>query len=178
MEILNVIDYFMAKRVVTKVGDVFCANIDGKYKRYLQYIVSDLEQLNSDVIRVFKEKYPIDAEPKLDEVVKGEVDFYAHCVVSGGVKRGLWEKVGKCADVGDVEHIIFRCKGIMIDGDFKDDYGWRVWYVNQPMVEYHSLRDEHKQSFLGSVFLPESILYKMKNGLYIGATGILELDFS
>ena len=114
----------MAKRVVTKVGDVFCANIDGKYKRYLQYIVSDLEQLNSDVIRVFKEKYPIDAEPKLDEVVKGEVDFYAHCVVSGGVKRGLWEKVGKCADVGDVEHIIFRCKGIMIEGDFKDDYGY------------------------------------------------------
>ena len=82
----------MAKRVVTKVGDVFCANIDGKYKRYLQYIVSDLTQLNSDVVRVFKEKYPIDAEPKLDEVVKGEVDFYAHCVVSGGVKKRL---VGK-----------------------------------------------------------------------------------
>ena len=66
----------------------------------------------------------------------------------------------------------------MIDGDFKDDYGWRVWYVNQPMVKYHSLRDEHKQSFLGSVFPPECILYKMKNGLYIGATGKEELDFS
>ena len=37
----------MKKRVITKIGDVFCVAIDGKYKKYLQYIVNDLTQLNN-----------------------------------------------------------------------------------------------------------------------------------
>lgn len=157
----------MAKRVVTKVSDVFCANIDGKYKRYLQYIVSDLTQLNSDVVRVFKEKYPIDAEPKLDEVVKGEVDFYAHCVVSGGVKRGLWEKVGKCADVGDIENIIFKDKGEYVREE-QDD--WCIWKINQDFipVSIDNLERIYKNSYFGIVFTPEDVFYKMKNGVYYG----------
>lgn len=47
----------MAKRIVTKIGDVFCAEIDNRIKRYFQYIVNDMEQLNSSVIRVFKTHY-------------------------------------------------------------------------------------------------------------------------
>lgn len=31
----------MAKRIVTKAGDVFCADIDNQSKRYFQYIVND-----------------------------------------------------------------------------------------------------------------------------------------
>ena len=39
----------MLKRIKnTVIGDVFCAKIDENHKRYLQYIVSDLTQLNSD----------------------------------------------------------------------------------------------------------------------------------
>ena len=160
----------MAKRVVTKVGDVFCANIDGKYKRDRQYIVSDFTQLNSDVVRVFKEKYPIDAEPKLDEVVKGEVEFYAHCVVSGGVKRGLWEKVGKCADVGDIENIeniIFKDKR---DYDREEQDDWYIWKINQDFipVSIDNLERIYKNSYFGIVFTPEDVFYKMKNGVYYG----------
>jgi hypothetical protein len=157
----------MAKRVVTKVGDVFCANIDGKHKRYLQYIVSDLTQLNSDVVRVFKEKYPIDAEPKLDEVVKGEVDFYVHCVVSGGVKRGLWEKVGKCADVGDIENIIFKDKG-EYNREEQDD--WYIWKINQDFipVSIDNLKRIYKNSYFGIVLTPETIYHKLKFGIYYG----------
>lgn len=44
----------MTKRIVTKIGDVFCAEIDNRIKRYFQYIVNDMEQLNSSVIRVLK----------------------------------------------------------------------------------------------------------------------------
>ena len=138
----------MAKRVVTKVGDVFCANIDGKYKRYLQYIVSDLTQLNSDVVRVFKD----------------EVEFYAHCVVSGGVKRGLWEKVGKCADVGDVENIIFKRKGDYTRPDIQND--WSVWRINKDFLYVGILEGEFKHSYIGLVFTPEDVFYKMKNGVY------------
>ena len=29
------------KRIVTKIGDVFCAEIDGQYKRFFQYFAID-----------------------------------------------------------------------------------------------------------------------------------------
>ena len=79
------------KRRITKVGDVFCVAIDDKYKKYLQYIASDLTQLNSDVVRVFNELYPINDVVNPSEVVNGTVDFYAHCSTSLGIKKGLWE---------------------------------------------------------------------------------------
>ena len=60
----------MAKRVITKIGDVFVALIDNTYKVYFQYIVNDLSLLNSDVIRVFKKKYLKDEQPTLQEIIK------------------------------------------------------------------------------------------------------------
>lgn len=44
----------MAKRVVTKIGDIFSVPISDKEKRYMQLIAFDLTQLNSDVVRIFK----------------------------------------------------------------------------------------------------------------------------
>lgn len=46
-----------SKRIVTKAGDVFCAEIDGKYKCFFQYIINDVVQKkNSNVVRVFKRR--------------------------------------------------------------------------------------------------------------------------
>ena len=42
----------MAKRIVTKIGDVFCSEIDGQCKRFFQYFAIDSTMLNSSVIRV------------------------------------------------------------------------------------------------------------------------------
>ena len=64
-------------RANTKLGDVFSIKIDDKFKKYIQYIANDLTQLNSDVIKVFKETYSIKSTPDLSEVVKGDIDFYA-----------------------------------------------------------------------------------------------------
>ena len=36
--------------------------IDNKFKAYFQYITTDMIQLNSTVIRVFKKHYPMDKE--------------------------------------------------------------------------------------------------------------------
>ena len=41
-------------RGYAKIGDVFVVKVDDKSKKYFQYIISDLTQLNSDVIRAFK----------------------------------------------------------------------------------------------------------------------------
>lgn len=30
----------MVKRIVTKIGNIFCAEIDGEYKCYFQYIAN------------------------------------------------------------------------------------------------------------------------------------------
>ncbi len=92
----------MTKRVITNIGDVFCAKINN-YKIYLQYVANDLSQLNSDVVRVFKTKYPIKTTPDLSEVINGDVDFYAHCVTSAGIRRGLWEKVD------NIKNVIWGC---------------------------------------------------------------------
>lgn len=58
------IRYQIMARINTKIGDVFSVKIDNN-KKYFQYIVSDLTQLNSDVIRAFKKVYPINAHPDL-----------------------------------------------------------------------------------------------------------------
>ena len=41
-------------RTITKVGDVFSVLIDTNTKKYFQYVGNDLMQLNSDVIKTFK----------------------------------------------------------------------------------------------------------------------------
>ena len=95
----------MAKRIVTKIGDVFCVEIDNQCKRYFQYIVNDMEQLNSSVIRVFKLHYPIDYKPIIDDIVKDEVEFYAHTVLRAGIVNNAWYKVGKSKDLGGDEYM-------------------------------------------------------------------------
>lgn len=70
----------MVRRIVTKTGDIFCAEIDNQYKKYFQYIVNDKEMLNSSVIGVFKTHYSMDHKPVCNEIVKDEVYFYAHTV--------------------------------------------------------------------------------------------------
>lgn len=42
------------KRIVTRIGNVFCAEIDNECKRFFQYVANDIECLNSSVIRVFR----------------------------------------------------------------------------------------------------------------------------
>lgn len=54
-------------KTYTKIGDVFSAKTDEKTKKYFQLIAYDLTQLNSDVIRVFKERYPINSNPDLSK---------------------------------------------------------------------------------------------------------------
>lgn len=108
----------MAKRIVTRIGNIFCAEIDGKYKVYFQYIANDTEALNSSVIRGFKRKYPLDYKPNIDEIVKDEVVFYLHTVLREGIENGIWYKVGKSDDLelDKLNRIWFA----LLDSDYYD----------------------------------------------------------
>ncbi len=98
-------------RANTKLGDVFLVKINDAEKKYMQYIISDMTQLNSDVIRAFKKVYPIDTPSDLEEIGKDDVEFYAHCVTEWGIQFGFWEKVGNIKEVGKTDHILFRDSG-------------------------------------------------------------------
>ena len=90
----------MAKRIVTKIGDVFCVEIGNEYKCFFQYIEKDLEQLNSSVIRAFKTRYPMDYKPVIEDIVKDEILFYKHTILRVGIEDGAWYKVGKSKELG------------------------------------------------------------------------------
>jgi len=155
------------KRVITKIGDIFSAKVDDHTKKFFQLIAFDLTQLNSDVVRAFKSSYPIDENPNFSVIVNDDVQFYAHCAASVGVKLGYWEKVGNCQDLGEIEHIRFRTT---------PDYGtmpgqepvlvssnWYVWHINDlDFTHVGRLEGKNRDAHIGLVMSPVGIIELLK----------------
>ncbi|MCX8524344.1 hypothetical protein OF897_10530 [Chryseobacterium formosus] len=161
----------MAKRIATKIGDVFSVQISETEKRYMQLIAIDLTQLNSDVIRAFKKKYSINDKPKLEEIVKDEVFFYAHCVTKFGIKLNLWTQIGNIEDVGDIRLPLFRGSrdsGKKINNEvIKVSENWYVWRINdENFTPVGKLEGNNKKADLGLVVNPYDIVDRMKTGQY------------
>nr|NQU91950.1 hypothetical protein [Bacteroidota bacterium] len=154
------------KRANSKIGDVFSVKIDGHSKKYLQYIVNDLTQLNSDIIRAFIAVYPIDAIYDLSEVVNGEVEFYAHCVTKLGIKLGFWERVGNIANVGKIDHILFRDSSDYGNPQIKISHNWWIWKINEEQRQIGKLEGVNQKAEIGLVINPESIVHRMRTGEY------------
>ncbi|NML22437.1 hypothetical protein HHL16_16250 [Pseudoflavitalea sp. G-6-1-2] len=153
-------------RTNTKIGDVFSAKVNSNKKKYFQYIISDITQLNSDVIRVFKNSYPIDSNPDLNDVISGEVEFYAHCITKLGVKMGYWNLIGNIPDVGRTDHILFRDSGDYGNPTIKVSQDWWVWKINEDQKRVGELLGENQKAEVGLVINPESIVYRMRTGEY------------
>ncbi len=156
-------------RIVTKIGDVFAVNIDETTRKYFQYVANDLTQLNSSVIRAFRQKYDPGSRVDLSEVVKGEVDFYAHCVLKWGIQLGYWEKVGKVADVGKVE-VLFRdtndCGWKLGEEPVVISEKWFVWKINEKHQSIGRLTGEYLKAEIGVVVNAEDIVTRMRSGAY------------
>ena len=165
------------KRIVTKIGDVFCAEIEGAFKCFFQYVANDLYQLNSSVIRVFKKRYPMDYEPIIEEIVKDEVLFYAHTILKFGIEYNAWYKVGKSKDMGDsaLSKVVFgRAQstryspkhGIMHINPLEN---WWIWKINQNHICIGKLPLKYHDTLeLGEVYPFNSIIKKIKYGYYLG----------
>ena len=162
----------MAKRIVTKIGDVFCVEVDGRYKQFFQYIANDLTCLNSSTIRVFQKEYPMEYKPVVDDIVKDEVMFYAHTVLKFGIQEGVWYKVGKSADIGldTLNNVLFGIPlpiryedGKMMDLDYLGN--WVVWKVNQPWLRIGELKEKDAHLIEeGSVMPYTEIAERIKYG--------------
>ena len=156
-------------RVYTKIGDVFSVKIDENNKKFFQLIAFDLTQLNSDVIRAFKNIYSINENPNLSEIVNKDVEFYAHCVAKWGVKMNLWEKVGNTTEIGDITHILFRGtsdSGSKPGEQVKVSYKWYVWNINGKFRDVGKLVGENRKAEIGTVVNPYDIVERIKTGKY------------
>lgn len=164
----------MAKRIVTKIGDIFCVEIDNKYKRFFQYFCSDMTQLNSSVIRVFKNTYSMDYIPVLKDIITDEVDFYAHTILRVGIELNTWYKVGKLLIDFDAE-IKIPTFGTCLDIEYINgrnirvdpDKNWTIWKINQDPIKIGKIPNT-----LSNVVQPGSVkpfieIYdRMKYGYY------------
>lgn len=154
-----------------RIGDVFYAQIDSKYKKYFQYIAKDLNMLNSDVIRVFKKKYKEKETPELSEIMKDDIDFYAHCVVKWGVKMGLWKKEGNYQSEINFDNVLFRdtddCGKTNSEEIVRISENWHVWKINDSeFTHVGKLKGDNKKAEVGVVVAPDSIVYRMLHGEY------------
>lgn len=156
-------------RVITKIGDVFYVKLNDNNKKYFQYVANDLTQLNSDIIRIFKKVYPINENPDLSEVVKDEVEFYAHCVIKWGIKMGVWEKGGKAPILGELD-VLFRCTNDyghkLGDDPIKISHNWYVWKINEEVKRVGKLEGENQKSEIGMVMNPLSVVHRIRTGEY------------
>jgi hypothetical protein len=154
----------MTKRIVTKIGDVFCIVVDNSYKRYFQYIANDINDLNSSTIRVFQKNYSLDSNPTLDEIVSDDIEFYTHTILRNGIVSGLWQKIGKCPNVGDVNSVMFRWpKGRSSLTNKYDE--WYVWHINEDEKDIVKLTKEYEETtYIGGVYPPAWIVERIQYG--------------
>ena len=162
------------KRIVTRIGNVFCAEINNEHKRFFQYVANDLEELNSSVIRVFKTRYPMDYKPVIEEIVKDEVEFYAHTILKFGIVFNVWYKVGTSKNIGEgYKDALF--------GD-ADEYmclsphetikvnpieNWTVWRINEPPILHGRLKKEYMDKLnRGGVISYVDIINRLECGYF------------
>ncbi len=170
----------MAKRIITKIGDVFCVEIDGEYKCFFQFIGKDIEQLNSSIIRVFKTRYPIEYKPVIKDIVKDEILFYAHTILKFGVEFEAWYKVGKSNELGlnNLNKIIwgtvFQYKnhfnyGTHIIKEINPLENWTIWEVNNKSINVGILPKKYYDLIENGIVISySSILERIKYGYYLG----------
>ncbi|MFC1925939.1 hypothetical protein ACFLW2_04500 [Chloroflexota bacterium] len=152
-------------RVITKIGDVFSVKLDETTKKYFQYVANDITQLNSDIIRAFSKTYPIDEKPDISDIVKDEVEFFAHTMINLGVKMRFWEKAGKAPEIGKVD-VVFRDSDDYGTPEIKISHKWYVWRINEKFVYVGKLEGENQKAEIGIVLNPQDIVDRMRTGKY------------
>lgn len=156
---------------ILKTGDIFSIRLENNTKKYFQYVTKDLTQLNSDVIRVFENKYSIDTSPHISEIVKDEIALYAHCSIMLGIKMNLWEKVGndeRRIDFGDVQFRDTNDYGHKLSNEpIRISKNWHVWKINdKEFKKMGRLEGNYKKSFIGLVFNPLGVVELAKGNKY------------
>ena len=162
------------KRIVTRIGNVFCAEINNDHKRFFQYVANDLEYLNSSVIRVFQTRYPMDYKPVIEDIVKDEVEFYAHTILRFGVVFDAWYKVGTSKNIGEeYKEALFGdakkyiCPNLHETIEVNPIENWVVWRINEPPILTGRLKKEYVDKLnMGGVIPYVDIINRLEYGYF------------
>ena len=156
------------KRLVLKIGSIFCVEIKDQFKGYFQYIADDKVQMGCSVIRVFRKHYPLDANPSMDEITNDEVLFYAHTIIRVGYAFDAWYKVGTCPNIGSLD-IMFRVFDDVnwgITGQTKS-YKWRIFKLNGERQFVGEMNDTYRKYDYGVILPYHEIVNKIATGKFI-----------
>ncbi len=167
----------MAKRVIVRKGNVFCVEIDGKYKCFFQYVCDDLFMLNGQVIQVFKTRYPMEYEPVMEDIVRDKVAFYAHTIVRAGLIYEVWYKVGNAALTvsDDYKKVVWgitndtkQISGGIHDIPVNPIDNWTLWRTNKmPFLVGGKLPDSYRNIVEDGAIVPYvEIVSRIKLGYY------------
>lgn len=166
------------KRIVTKIGYIFCVEFPNNTKGYFQYIANDYTLLNSSVIRVFKTHYPINENVEPTRIIDDDIDFYAHTILKPGIHSGAWYKIGKSVNLGtgEINEIKFGTTEKTRIVHTKDGYevidinplkNWMIWKINCEMVDVGKLPKKYYDKLeLGYVIPYIDIINRMYFGYY------------
>ena len=154
------------KRDPNVIGSIYCITLDDTSKVFLQYIANDWTMMNSGVIRVFKRKYSANEIVDLEQVVRGEVWFYAHALLDAALRYGYWVKVGCSTELGDTVNIMFRLYSEGNTNHLTVSNKWYVWKINQDKLHVGVLPKECKSYDMGWIYDPYYIVEKIKTGKY------------
>ena len=152
-----------------KIGDVFAVKLEHR-KRYFQYVAIDSLQLGFDVIRAFKKTYSLDDNTSLETIVADEIEFYTHCSVKLGAKYDIWERIGNCSVIGNLDYI-FRDTNDSARSSWeppvKVSEKWYVWKLGEKKyTNIGKLSERYKNAEIGIVFTPTDIIERLSTGKY------------
>jgi hypothetical protein len=150
-----------------KSGDVF-EFVDKDFKdRYVQLIGSDPKQLNSEVIAVSRE-----IELSHDIITVKEVDFCAHVDLKAGVDMNVWKKMQTGTldkSLNPVFKDVFDDNPSTAPLSYEQNHHdhWQVWSIHDTeRKDVGSNIDEYPDAYMGLIYPPEDILYRIKNNRY------------
>ena len=148
-----------------RIGDVFEVTLDASSNGYFQYISDDLTQLNSYVVRVFRESYRPNPTVNLERIVSGAIAFHAHVFLKNGLKQGKWRKVGNTNQVGNID-VLFRDSTDYGNPGIKVSQNWHIWKPNGPFEDVGRLTPEYQHAEIGVVVPADSLVHRMRTGRY------------
>jgi len=176
---MEIVEKYKTKRIVTKIGDIFCVEFPDNTKGYFQYIAKDMTQLNSSVIRAFYTRYPINDNVKIEDIINDEVDFYAHTILRAGIDYETWYKIGNSKKLGEngLDNVIFgqtnsfeyeqEPSGRWIMTEVDPLTNWFVWHVNEEFTHVGKISVNHIPNLeVGSVMPYSLIKARMQSGYY------------
>ena len=148
------------------VGDLFEVQMDSATTRVFQYVSDDTTQLNSNVVRVFRETYKVGEPMDVRQILDGEIDFHAHVFLMIGLRQKCWRKIGHAEPPSDLDTVHFRDSDDYGDPKIGISKNWYVWKTSSTSEHVGVLAQRYQKAEIGVVVPPDSLVYRMRNGKY------------